>query len=103
MTVQEKYKYRLPDDIVTLVRKLHPTLKTNVRQALRLIGQNPYAGKQLKEKLAHLRSYRVKKYRIIYRIFDQDKILEIVAIGPRKNIYEETFQIISKGKTGVRL
>ena len=96
MIVQNKYKYRLPDDIVTLVRKLHPTLKKNVRQALRLIGQNPYAGKQLKEELAHLRSYRVKKSQIIYRIFDQDNILEIVAIGPRKSIYEETFQIISR-------
>ena len=96
MATQKKYKYRLPDDIVTLVRKLHPTLKANVRQALRLIGQNPYAGKQLKEELAHLRSYRVKKYRIIYRILDENNILEIVAIGPRKSIYEETFQVISR-------
>ncbi len=96
MTTQEKYKFRLPDDIVVLVRKLHPTLKANIRRALQLIGQNPYAGKLLKEELANLRSYRVKKYRIIYRVFDQDKILEIVAIGPRKRIYEETFHIMSK-------
>ena len=96
MTAQGKYKFRLPDDIVELVRKLHPTLKANIRQALTLIGQNPSAGKLLKDELADLRSYRVKKYQIIYRFFDQDKILEIVAIGPRKRIYEETFHIISK-------
>ena len=96
MTAQEKYKFRLPDDIVELVRKLHPTLKANIRQALQLIGQNPSAGKLLKDELADLRSYRVKKYRIIYRVCDQHKILEIVAVGPRKRIYEETFHIISK-------
>ncbi len=96
MAAQEEYKFRVPDDIVILVRKLHPTLKANIRQALRLIGQNPYSGKSLKDELAHLRSYQVKKYRLIYRILDKDKVLEIVTIGPRKNIYEETFYIISK-------
>ena len=96
MTAQEKYIFRLPDDIVELVRKMHPTLKANIRQALHLIGENPYAGKLLKDELADLRSYRVKKYRVIYRICSQDKILEIVAIGPRKRIYEETFHLISK-------
>jgi mRNA interferase RelE/StbE len=86
----------VPDDVSALVRKLHPTIKTNLRQAMQLIGQDPSRGKILKDELAQLRSYRVKKYRIIYRIVPQESILEIIAIGPRKNIYEETFQIISK-------
>ncbi|NOR24838.1 MAG: hypothetical protein GQ542_10695 [Desulforhopalus sp.] len=43
-----------------------------------------------------LRSYRIKRYRVIYRIVAPKKILEIIAIGPRKNIYEETFKIISR-------
>jgi len=96
MTVQKQYTFRIPDDIVTLLRKLHPTLKANLRKALQLIGQNPYSGKSLKEELADLRSYRVKKYLIIYRILEQDTILELVAIGPRKNIYEETLNVINK-------
>ena len=96
MTRREQYKFSVPDDIVTLVRKLHPTLKANIKHALQLIEQNPHTGKSLKDELAGLRSYRVKKYRIICRVLDQDKILEIVAIGPRKNIYEETFYVISK-------
>jgi mRNA-degrading endonuclease RelE of RelBE toxin-antitoxin system len=96
VTIQEKYTFRLPDDIVVLVRKLHPVLKANIRRALQLIGQNPYAGKLLKDELENLRGYRVKKCRVIYRILDQDKIIEIVVIGPRKRIYEETFHIMSK-------
>jgi mRNA interferase RelE/StbE len=86
----------VPDDVAALVRKLHPTIKANLRLAMQLISQDPYSGKMLKDELAQLRSYRVKKYRIIYRIVTQENILEIIAIGPRKNIYEETFQIISK-------
>jgi len=51
----------------------------------------------LKEDLQGLRSYRVKKYRIIFRVArNKEKELEIIAVGPRRNIYEETFKIISK-------
>ncbi len=96
MTARIRYTFRVPDDIAAMLRKLHPTIKANLRQAMQLIGQDPYRGKMLKDELAQLRSYRVKKYRIIYRIVPQKYILELITIGPRKNIYEETFQIISK-------
>ena len=96
MTDLVKYTFKVPDDVAELVRKLHPNIKANLRKAMQLIGQDPYSGKMLKDELAQLRSYRVKKYWIIYRIATQENILEIIAIGPRKNIYEETFQIMSK-------
>lgn len=88
---------KVPDGLVSLIRNLHPQIKADIRNALRLLTQNPNGGKALKEELDGLRSYRIKKYRIIYRIpaaFPQT--LEIIAIGPRKNIYEETFNIISR-------
>ena len=96
MAFQINYGFRLPDDIATLVRNLHPNLKANIRQAFRLIANDPYCGKPLKEELSGLRSFRVKRFRIIYRIAENDNILEIVAIGPRNSIYEETYKIISK-------
>jgi mRNA-degrading endonuclease RelE of RelBE toxin-antitoxin system len=41
-----------------------------------------------------LHSFRVGNYRIIYRIFR--KHVEIVALGPRQKIYEETFLILKR-------
>ena len=90
------YLLRVPDAIVSLVRSLHPHIKSHIRSSLKTILEDPYFGKSLKEELHGLRSYRVKKYRIIYRIVSEKKELEIIAIGPRRNIYEETFKIISK-------
>ncbi|HHT9160038.1 MAG TPA: type II toxin-antitoxin system RelE family toxin, partial [Candidatus Brocadiaceae bacterium] len=52
-------------------------------------------GKALKDELADLRSFRVGRFRVIYRISDQ-KLIEIVAIGPRENIYEETFRLLKR-------
>ena len=90
------YRLRVPHDVALLIRKLHPLIKTNIRSALKTILEDPHCGKPLKEELQGLRSYRVKKYRVIYRIRPKVKELEIITIGPRRNIYEETFRIVQK-------
>ena len=74
---------------------MYPHLKKNVRASLQTILSDPYSGKALKDELAGLRSFRVSKFRIIYRVSDQ-KLIEIVAIGPRENIYEETFRLLKR-------
>ncbi len=91
-----KYCFSVPDSIVSLIKSLHPLIKNHIRMGLNTILENPYTGKALKEELNGLRSYKVKRYRIIYRVVSSKKELEIIAIGPRRNIYEETFIIISK-------
>ena len=90
------YLLRIPDDVASLVRGLHPILKSQIRSALQTLLDEPHCGKSLKEELQGLRSFRVKKFRIIYRVNRKEKELEIIAIGPRRNIYEETYKIVSK-------
>jgi len=53
------------------------------------------AGKALRDELSGLRSLRVSRFRVIYSISKKQQI-EVVTIGPRDRIYEETFRIISK-------
>jgi len=93
--VEEKFILRVPDDIASVLRKLHPVIKSHIRFGLSRILEKPYCGKALKEKLHGLRSYKIKRYRIIYRINPEKQHIEIVAIGPRRIIYEETFRILS--------
>jgi len=90
------YLLKLPEDLVSLIRNLHPLIKEDIRAALHFLVKNSNSGKALKEELDGLRSYRVKRFRIVYRVVASEKIIEIIAIGPRKNIYEETFKIISR-------
>ncbi|MBU6391974.1 MAG: type II toxin-antitoxin system RelE/ParE family toxin [Planctomycetes bacterium] len=78
-----------------LISKMHPHLKKKVKASLQSILSDPYSGKALKDELAGLRSFRVSRFRIIYRISDQ-KLIEIVAIGPRECIYEETFWLLKR-------
>ena len=96
MTPQQEKKIRVPDEIATLMRHFHPRLKAGVKAALRDILEDPACGKALKDELEGLRSYRVKRFRIIYRV--GGKFIEIVAVGPRRVIYQETFRLIRKEK-----
>ena len=89
------HKLRIPDTIVSRIRAMHPQLKRKTRSALDEIMQNPFSGKQLKLELAGLRSYKVGRFRIVYRI-DLDNTIELVAIGPRKTIYEQTYRLLSR-------
>jgi len=88
-------KLRVPDHIATLIRKSHPEIKRKLKTGLEHIQKEPGVGKSLKDELQGLQNYRVSHFRIIYRISTKN-IIEIVAIGPRKKIYEETFRIIKK-------
>lgn len=64
---------------------------------MKIILDEPFSGKALLDELSGLRSFRISSFRIIYRIKEPDQI-ELVAIGPRERIYEETYRMIQKGK-----
>ncbi len=88
-------KLRVPDEIVALIRGCHPQLKRKIRAGLRHIVVEPESGKSLKDELEGLKSYRISRFRIVYRISPR-RIIDIVAIGPRRTIYEATYKIINK-------
>ena len=65
---------------------LPPHLKRRVKAAFRAIAGDPHQAKPLKDELTGLRSYRVGRNRLVLRI--KDFVIEIIAFGPRRNIYE---------------
>ena len=90
------YKLVIPDGVAELIRGLHPHLKQKIKVSLKIIFTNPHAGKALKDELEGMRSFRVSRLRIIYRV--QRQRVEVIAIGPRDRIYEETFLLLKKEK-----
>jgi len=70
-------------------------MKRKIRAALAAILAEPSSGKQLQRELAGLRSYRVGRLRVVYRQRGDDEIA-LVAVGPRRVIYEETYRRLQK-------
>ena len=70
------------------IRKLHPEIKPVIRSRLDSIQRKPLVGKKLERKLSGYRSLRAKRFRIIYKLDEDTRTIEIHYIGHRRDIYE---------------
>jgi mRNA interferase RelE/StbE len=86
---------RMPEETAAIVRRMHPEIKKKIKAGLKAIMEEPFAGKMLRDELAGLRSYRISRFRIIYRVAKHEVV--IVAVGPRIRIYEETYKLLQEG------
>ena len=79
-----RYSQTCRDQIVAL----HPEIKSVIRARLDSLKSAPFAGKRLERELAGYRSYRANRFRIIYKVDEDNKILEIHYVGHRRDVYE---------------
>ncbi len=82
----KRFGLDIAQDVRDLLLRLPPSLKRKVKGALHSLAENPYQAKALKDDLVGLRSFRVARSRIILQI--KGSKVEIVAFGPRKDIYQ---------------
>jgi len=70
------------------IRKLHPDIKSIIRDRLKTIAEKPYIGKRLERDLSGYFSFRVRRFRIIYKIEEEKQIIEVHYVGHRRDIYD---------------
>ena len=84
----------MPSDVRKVIRRLHHEIKRKLRGAVDDILADPTLWLALKEELKGSWSLRLGRSRIIYRL--GVGAVEIVAVGPRENIYEEAARQIRR-------
>jgi mRNA interferase RelE/StbE len=50
--------------------------------------------------LAGFRSLRASRYRVVYRLREEDRTVEVHLVGPRKDIYEVFRELREQGPRG---
>lgn len=88
--------WRISPEIKQQIRHLPPELKRKIWEAIDEIYKKHEAGKPLEEELTGYRTYRVGRYRLIYRIAGDRLVLE--AFGSRRDIYERFVLEIGRQK-----
>ena len=79
----------IPPHVAEVIRHLAPDIKRSVKQALRALCSDPFSGEPLLRELAGLRKYRVRRFRIVYEIDREKRLLRIFAVGHRRGVYEQ--------------
>jgi mRNA-degrading endonuclease RelE of RelBE toxin-antitoxin system len=90
------YRVRYTPEAAGRIRKLHPEVKQEVQDAIRILMDSPLSGHTLQQELFGYRSFRVRTYRIIYGLNDEERTIDVVFVGPRRNVYEELLSLVRR-------
>jgi mRNA-degrading endonuclease RelE of RelBE toxin-antitoxin system len=89
-------KIRFTPEAARLFSKLHPENKKLIKSALQELRQAPYSGHDLQEELSGFKSFKSKRYRIVYKVNEEEHRVEVYFIGPRKDIYEQFKRLLNQ-------
>ena len=89
-------KVRLTREAAKIVSKLHPENKKLIRSALDEVRQNPHQGRDLQDDLSGFKSYRIKRYRIVYKLNEEQSFIDIYYLGHRRDVYEQFRTLLNK-------
>ncbi|MEK6775639.1 MAG: type II toxin-antitoxin system RelE/ParE family toxin [bacterium] len=81
----------------SLIKKLNPKIKPALKNEIERLSTTLLLGKPLIEELDGIYSLPYRRYLIIYRVNNQEKVVEIHFVGHRKDIYED-FRKLLVGK-----
>jgi mRNA interferase RelE/StbE len=91
-----KFSARYTPECARLISKLPPDIKRLVRSTLDVLITKPEMGTELTGELDGYRSYRVRRYRIIYRVNEEDSCIEVYHVGHRRDVYQTLRSILSR-------
>ena len=91
-----KFSARFTPECARLVSKLPPDIKRLVRSTIDALLAKPTIGTELTGELDGYWSYRVRRYRIIYRVNEEERCIEIYHVGHRRDVYEALRSIRSR-------
>ncbi len=83
------YRVRFTPEAARLVARLHPENKKIIRDALDTLRENPFAGDDLQDELSGFKSFKPKRFRILYTVDESDPMIQVYYVGHRKDVYEK--------------
>ena len=78
-----------------LLAKLHPEAKKLIKSGLDELRQNPYLGDDLQEELSGFKSYKIKRYRVLYAVDEEKEVIRVFYVGQRRDVYEQFRDLLS--------
>lgn len=82
------YEVRLRKKVIKAMQKIPKPYYSKIKIVLHSLSENPFPNNS--KKLVGRDGYRIRigDYRIIYDVFDKVLLIDIIAVGHRKNIYD---------------
>ena len=95
----KEYRVRFTPEAAQCISRLHPDHKKIIRDALDQLRHEPYAGDDLQEELAELKSFKPKRFRIIYTVDNDNQVVRVFYVGHRRDVYDQFRLLLAKLKS----
>jgi mRNA-degrading endonuclease RelE of RelBE toxin-antitoxin system len=94
----KKYRVRFTPEAAHCISRLHPDHKKIIRDALDQLRHEPYAGDDLQAELAEFKSFKPKRFRIIYTVDHDNQVVRVFYVGHRRDVYDQFRLLLAKLK-----
>jgi len=78
-----------------LLAKLHPEGKKLIKSGLDELRQNPFLGDDLQQELSGFKSHKIKRYRVLYAVDEEEGVIQVYYVGHRRDVYEQFRDLLS--------
>ena len=82
-------RLKFTPEAARLLAKLHPESKKHIKAGLNELRQSPYQGDYLQQELSGFKSYKIKRYRVLYDIKEEEEVIQVYYVGHRRDVYEQ--------------
>jgi mRNA interferase RelE/StbE len=85
---------RYTPEAAGLISMLHPEIKSMIRIAIDELRTNPFLGDDLQDELSGFKSYKPRRYRILYKFEEEENTIDVYYVGHRRDVYERFGQLL---------
>jgi mRNA interferase RelE/StbE len=85
----KEYRVRFTPEAAQSISRLHPDNKKIIREALDDLRKAPYSGDELQDDLSGFKSYKPRRFRILYTIDEGNTLINVFYVGHRRDVYDQ--------------
>ena len=91
----KKFRLKFTPEAARLIAKLHPEGKKLIKSGLDQLRQNPFLGDDLQQELSDFKSLKIKRYRVLYAVDEEEGVIQVYYVGHRRDVYEQFRDLLS--------
>lgn len=92
------FEVDIPPHVADVIRHLPPEIKRPLKAMLRDIAAVPTRGDPLRLELSGLLKVRVNRLRVIYSVDRRRRVVNVLAVGHRRRVYEDLVAELRRGR-----
>ncbi len=92
----KNWRIKFTPEAARILSKFHPENKKRNKEALKELYRDPHLGDDLQEELSDFKSYKSKRYLILYKINEDENAVQVHYIGHRKDVYKQFKLLLEK-------